>query len=121
MKTIEHTNALKEALALEVPSRELSLRRDPSVSKFWNDNSELLEAAWAEWELENKDNLLLPNESLLDPKLRKAINDAWENPEKEVAVADLWEEIIPGVYETQFFDLERLADFRTYLEDVVNS
>ena len=121
MKTIEHTNALKEALALGVPSRELSLRRDPSVSKFWNDNSELLEAAWAEWELENKDNLLLPNESLLDPKLRKAINDAWENPEKEVAVADLWEEIIPGVYETQFFDLERLADFRTYLEDVVNS
>ena len=121
MKTIEHTNALKEALALGVPSRELSLRRDPSVSKFWNDNSELLEAAWAEWELENKDNLLLPNESLLDPKLRKAINDAWENPEKEVAVADLWEEIIPGVYETQFFDLERLADFRKYLEDALNS
>ena len=121
MKTIEHTSALKEALALEVPTRELSLRRDPSVSKFWNDNRELLEAAWAEWEQENKDNLLLPDESLLDPKLRKAINDAWENPEKEVAVADLWEEIIPGVYETQFFDLERLADFRTYLEDVVNS
>lgn len=121
MKTIEHTNALKEALALEVPSRELSLRRDPSVSKFWNDNRELLEAAWAEWEQDNKDNLLLPDESLLDPKLRKAINDAWENPEKEVAVADLWEEIIPGVYETQFFDLERLADFRKYLEDAVNS
>lgn len=121
MKTIEHTNALKEALALEVPSRELSLRRDPSVSKFWNDNRKLLEAAWAKWEQENKDNLLLPDESLLDPKLREAINDAWENPEKEAAVADLWEEIIPGVYETQFFDLERLADFRKYLEDVVNS
>lgn len=121
MKTIEHTNALKEALALEVPSRELSLRRDPSVSKFWNDNRRLLETAWAEWEQENKDNLLLPDESLLDPKLRKAINDAWENPEKEIAVADLWLEIIPGVYETQFFDLERLADFRKYLEDAVNS
>lgn len=121
MKTIEHTNALKEALALEVPSRELSLRRDPSVSKFWNDNRELLEAAWAEWEQDNRDNLLLPDESLLDPKLRKAINDAWENPEKESAVADLWEEIIPGVYETQFFDVERLADFRKYLEDAVNS
>ncbi|MBU2921094.1 2OG-Fe(II) oxygenase [Winogradskyella psychrotolerans] len=121
MKTIEYTNALLEARALEVPSRELSLRRDASVSKFWNDNRKLLEEAWAEWELENKDNLLLPNESLLDPKLRKAINDAWENPEKENAVADLWEEIIPGVYETQFFDLERLADFRQYLEDVVNS
>lgn len=121
MKTITKTNALAEARALDVPSRELSLRRDPSVSKFWNDNRKLLEAAWAEWELENKDHLLLPDESLLDPKLRKAINDAWENPEKETAVADLWEEIIPGVYETQFFDLERLADFRKYLEDAVNS
>lgn len=121
MKTIEYTNALEQALALEVPSRELSLKRDPSVSKFWNDNRKLLEAAWAEWEQKNKDNLLLPDESLLDPKLRKAINDAWENPEKENVVADLWEEIIPGVYETQFFDLERLADFRKYLEDAVNS
>ncbi|MFY0714431.1 2OG-Fe(II) oxygenase [Seonamhaeicola sp. NFXS20] len=121
MKTITNTKALEQALALEVPSRELSLRRDSSVSKFWNDNRKLLEAAWAEWELENKDNLLLPDESLLDPKLRKAISDAWENPEKETAVADLWKEIIPGVYETQFFDLERLADFRKYLEDVVNS
>ncbi|TXE11572.1 2OG-Fe(II) oxygenase [Seonamhaeicola algicola] len=121
MKTIEYTNALQQALALEVPSRELSLRRDPSVSKFWNDNRKLLEAAWVQWEQKNKDNLLLPDESLLDPKLRKAINDAWENPEKENVVADLWEEIIPGVYETQFFDLERLADFRTYLEDAVNS
>lgn len=121
MKTITKTNALAEARDLDVPSRELSLRRDPSVSKFWNDNRKLLEAAWAEWELENKDHLLLPDESLLDPKLRKAINDAWENPEKETAVADLWEEIIPGVYETQFFDLERLADFRKYLEDAVNS
>ncbi|NJB35672.1 2OG-Fe(II) oxygenase [Croceivirga sp. JEA036] len=121
MKTLEHTNALAEARALEVPTRELSLRRDPSVAKFWNDNRKLLEAAWVEWEQKNKDNLLLPDESLLDPKLRKAINDAWENPEKENAVADLWEEIIPGVYETQFFDLERLADFRTYLEDAVKS
>lgn len=100
MKTLEHTNALTEARALEVPTRELSLRRDPSVSKFWNDNRKLLEAAWVEWEQKNKDNLLLPDESLLDPKLRKAINDAWENPEKENAVANLWEEIIPGVYET---------------------
>ena len=121
MKTIEHTNALAEARALEVPSRELSLRRDPSVSQFWNENRKLLEAAWAEWEIENKDDLLVPDETLLDPRLRKAIKEAWENPEKESAVANLWEEVIPGVYETQFFDLERLADFRKYLEDVVNS
>lgn len=81
----------------------------------------MLEAAWAEWEIENKDDLLIPDETLLDPRLRKAIKDAWENPEKESAVADLWEEIIPGVYVAQFFDLDRLADFRKYLEAVANS
>ena len=121
MKTIEHTNALAEARALEVPSRELSLRRDPSVSQFWNENRKLLEAAWAEWEIENKDDLLVPDETMLDPRLRKAIKDAWENPEKESAVADLWDEVIPGVYVAQFFDVDRLADFRNYLEAVANS
>lgn len=121
MKTITNTNALEQARALTQPTREASLKREPSVSHFWNSNRKLLEEAWATWEMENKDNLLIPDESLLDPKLRKAINDAWENPEKENAVADLWEEIIPGVYVAQFFDIERLAEFRKYLEDVVNA
>ncbi|MEM9527057.1 MAG: 2OG-Fe(II) oxygenase [Bacteroidota bacterium] len=64
---------------------------------------------------------MVPDETLLDPRLRKAVNEAWENPEKESAVADLWEEIIPGVYTAQFFDLERLAEFRNYLAAVANS
>ncbi|WP_234424301.1 2OG-Fe(II) oxygenase [Aquimarina sp. Aq107] len=64
---------------------------------------------------------MIPDETLLDPSLRQAINDAWENPEKENAVADLWKEIIPGVYSTQFFNLERLTDFRDYLEEVIKS
>ena len=117
----DNNKILVQALALETPSREASLRRDQSVSNFWNNNRKLLEEAWVDWEIENKDNLLIPDETLLDPRLRQAINDAWENPEKENAVADLWEEIIPGVYVAQFFDLERLADFRNYLEAVVNS
>ncbi|WP_452226888.1 2OG-Fe(II) oxygenase [Lacinutrix cladophorae] len=121
MKTITNTNALEQARALTQPTREASLKREPSVSHFWNSNRKLLEEAWATWEMENKDNLLIPDESLLDPELRKVINDAWENPEKENAVADLWEEIIPGVYVAQFFDVERLAEFRKYLEAVVNS
>ncbi|WP_249037443.1 2OG-Fe(II) oxygenase [Lacinutrix venerupis] len=58
---------------------------------------------------------------MLDPRLRKAIKDAWENPEKESSVADLWKEVIPGVYVAQFFDVDRLADFRNYLEAVANS
>lgn len=121
MKTKINKNALEQARALTQPSREASLKRDLSVSQFWNSNRKLLEEAWAAWEIENKDNLLIPDETLLDPRLRKAINEAWENPEKENAVADLWEEIIPGVYSAQFFDLERLAEFRKYLEAVVNS
>jgi len=114
-------NTLAQARALTLPSREASLNREPSVSHFWNSNRELLENAWAEWELENKESLLVPDETLLDPRLRIAIEDAWENPEKENAVADLWEEIIPGVYTAQFFDVERLAEFRNYLEAVANS
>ena len=114
-------NALTKALGLILPSREATLERDPSVAKFWNNNQELLKQAWSDWEQENKKQLLQPDVSLLDPKLRKAINEAWENPEKETQVADLWEEIIPGVYTAQFFDVNRLAYFRAYLEAVVNS
>ncbi|WP_408049167.1 2OG-Fe(II) oxygenase [Tenacibaculum halocynthiae] len=58
---------------------------------------------------------------LLDSNLRQVINEAWKNPEKENAVADLWKEIIPGVYSTQFFDVERLTEFRNYLEAIVSS
>lgn len=121
MKTITNNNALAQARALALPSREASLKREASVSKFWNSNRNLLENAWREWEIENEGNLPIPDETLLDPSLRKAINEAWKNPEKENIVADLWEEIIPGVYSTQFFDPERLAEFRNYLEAVVNA
>lgn len=114
-------NALAQARALPLPTREASLKREPSVAHFWRSNRELLEKAWTEWEVENKENLLIPDETLLDPRLRQAVNKAWGNPEKENAVADLWEEIIPGVYSTQFFDLERLAEFRNYLEAVATS
>jgi len=116
-----NNNALSRARALTQPSREASLKREASVSQFWNSNRKLLEDAWTAWEIESQDHLLIPDETLLDPRLRKAINEAWENPEKENAVADLWEEIIPGVFSAQFFDLERLAEFRKYLEAVANS
>lgn len=116
-----NNKALTEARSLELPSRQASLHREKSVSAFWNNNRDLLEQAWTEWELENKENLLIPDETLLDPRLRKAIKSAWENPDKEVDVANLWEEIIPGVYSTQFFDVERLAEFREYLEAVATS
>ena len=120
-KMKKNNNALAQVRGLTLPSREASLKREASVSHFWNSNRKLLEDAWAEWEIENKDSLLILDETLLDPRLRQAVKDAWENPKKENAVADLWEEIIPGVYSAQFFDLERLAEFRNYLEAVAHS
>ncbi|GAB3009304.1 hypothetical protein GCM10027284_29540 [Cyclobacterium sediminis] len=116
-----NNNALAQARALSLPPRKAALQREASVSLFWDNHREMLEDAWAAWEIENKNNLLIPDESLLDPRLRKAVNEAWEDPKKEQAVADLWEEIISGVYVAQFFDVDRLADFRQYLEAVANS
>lgn len=116
-----NNKALAQARALSFPSRQAALQREASVSLFWKNNRKLLEDAWAAWEFESEDSLLIPDESLLDPRMRKAINEAWENPGKEQAVADLWEEIIPGVYVAQFFDVDRLVDFRQYLEAVANS
>lgn len=116
-----NNSSLAQARALAVPSRKAMLHREPSVTQFWNNNRKLLVEAWAEWEIENRNELLVPDETLLDPHLRKAINEAWENPEKENIVADLWEEIMPGVYTAQFFDPKRLAEFRKYLEATVNS
>lgn len=120
MTQINHQlRALQQARALELPPREAMLQRDPSVQAFWDDNRKLLEQAWAEWESDA--NVLVPDETLLDSRLRQAINDAWQDPSKESAVADLWQEIIPGVYQAQFFDPERLADFREYLQATVDA
>lgn len=75
MKTKINKNALEQARALTLPTRKASLNREPSVSHFWNSNRNLLENAWAEWEIENKGNILIPDEKLLDPRLRKAIEE----------------------------------------------
>lgn len=112
---------LQQARALELPTREEMLRRDISVQQFWDQNRPLLEKAWAEWEVAEKDNLLTLDDSLLDPRLRKAVHEAWEDPSKELAVADLWEEVSAGVFKAQFFDPARLAEFRHYLEKVAGS
>lgn len=110
---------LQQAQDLALPSREAMLQRDPSVNAFWNNNRALLEQAWAQWE--GDADVLVPDESLLDSRLRQAINDAWQDPSKESGVADLWEEVIPGVYQAPFFDPERLADFRAYLAQAVEA
>lgn len=114
-------NHLQEARNLALPSREAMLQRDPSVDAFWNTNSDLLINAWTEWEETNTSHLLLPNSSLLDNNLREAVTEAWADPSKEFAVKDLFKEIIPDVYECQFFDPERLSHLRDYLEALWNA
>ncbi|MGY0583269.1 MAG: 2OG-Fe(II) oxygenase, partial [Paraglaciecola chathamensis] len=53
---------------------------------------------------------------LLDSRLREAVTQAWADPSKESAVVELMHEVAPDVFEFQFFDPQRLADLRAYLE-----
>ncbi len=112
---------LQRARALTLPSREATLTRSPSVQQFWDDNRHLLVDAWVEWEEQEQHNLLTPDASLLDSKLRDAVMQAWQDPTKELAVQDLWEEVSTDVFQCQFFDPQRLADLRTYLDSIADA
>ncbi|GGB55153.1 2OG-Fe(II) oxygenase family protein [Shewanella inventionis] len=111
-------NQLQQARAIALPSREAMLRRDPSVHQFWHTHKALFSDAWNEWQQTEQDNLLTLDSSLLDKRLRDAVTQAWQDPSKDVAVKELLQEVAPGVFELQFFDPERLADLREYLERV---
>lgn len=112
------THSLQLARALDRPGRDAMLRRDPSVHNFWNSNRQLLVEAWADWDATDADPSLALDESLLDPALRAAVAQAWQDPTTESAVSDLLTEAAPGVFSFQFFDPERLATLRDYLEEV---
>ena len=106
--------SLERARNVERPTREAQLQRAPSVQHFWDKNTNLFEAAWAEWEADAGLSSALDS-SLYAPKLRAAVEAAWDDPSKETAVKDLWVERFPGVYEAQFFDTEKLAVLRDYM------
>ena len=112
---------LQIARALALPSREAMLHRVPSVQQFWDQNKVTLADAWREWEDDAEGQLFTPDESLLDKRLRDAVEQAWNEPEKEFLVRNLWQEVAPDVFQCQFFDPERLADLRHYLNDVANA
>jgi hypothetical protein len=101
---------------LPLPSREAMLQREPSVQQFWDENKILLRDAWKEWEADTQEQLVLPDETLLNADLRHAISQAWEDPTTESLVKKLWQEVAPGVFQCQFFDPQRLADLRDYLD-----
>ncbi len=105
------------ARALELPSQDAMLNRDPSVLRFWSDAKDVLSAAWQEWE-ERQNGLPVLDDSLLDSKLRTVIEAAWQDPTKEVSVETLWNEVSPGVFKAQFFDPERLNHLRSYFDEI---
>ncbi|RBP83112.1 2OG-Fe(II) oxygenase [Marinomonas rhizomae] len=114
-------DSLAQARALTLPSRDSMLQRAPSVKHFWDSNTPLLTAAWKAWEENGEAPNLKPDTSLLDAKLRDAVEQAWQDPNKEAAVKDLWEEVSTGVYQAQFFDPQRLAELRQYLNAVADA
>jgi len=110
---------LQQARALKLPSREAMLQRAPSVQQFWHDHSVLLSNAWREWEAkETKNHSFTLDSSLIDKRLREAVMQAWEEPNKELAVRELLTEVAPDVFQFQFFDPDHLSDLRGYLETV---
>lgn len=113
---------LDQARQLELPARELMLRRDPSVHHFWNRNDGLLERAWEEWGKTEEGTSAPPlDASLIHPKLREAFEEAWKDPSKEHLVRDLWEEVVPGVYKCQFFDLEKIKVIKAYFDKAADA
>ncbi len=112
------SNQLERARALALPQREAMLRRDSSVEQFWTVNRALLVDAWSEWDETEATNAGALNSSLIHKDLRVAVTDAWDDPSKESAVRDLMQEPVEGVFSFQFFDPEKLADLRDYLEQV---
>lgn len=107
---------LQQARELELPSREAMLHRVPSVQRFWKDNRQLLSDAWREWEEDETDSLTLLDSPLIDARLRTAVRQAWENPEREVDVKALMTEVATDVYHFQLFDVERIVELRGMLE-----
>lgn len=112
---------LEMARALELPSREATLKRNFEAQDFWVRNKLLLTQAWQEWEENQQSSQFVLDDSLLDSQLRDAVNQAWQDPSNEGAVKKLWQEVSPGVYKCQFFDPERLTQLRDYLESTFNA
>jgi len=117
----QQLSPLERARALVLPSREAMLVRDPSVQQFWDNNRQLLIDAWAQWEQSEKASLLMPDDSLLDAKLRSAVRQTWDDPTKDIAVKDLWEEVSSDVFQCQFFDPKRLSELRNYLNELTDA
>ena len=63
--------SLQQARAVARPTREEMLNRDISVHHFWNQNRDLFESAWSQWQAENEAKLPQLDSSIFDPRLRR--------------------------------------------------
>ena len=79
------TTLLNKARAVSRPTRQAMLQRDPSVHHFWNENEKIFEQAWMEWEMAGGDNNITLDKTLYSPKLRRAIEQSWKDPTKEMS------------------------------------
>lgn len=114
-------NALSQALTLTLPTRNAVLQRAPSVQQFWHKHATLLEAAWHQWQNTEHAPTFKPSSDLIDQRLRTAVEQASQDPTQESFVKDLCQEVAPGVFKVQFFNSERLAELRTYLDTLANA
>lgn len=115
------TTSLELARTVARPTLEAMLERQPCVQAFWQENKSTFSKAWAEWEATGGGENIVLDGSLYAPDLREAVERSWANPMEEEAVKDLWTEVFPGVYKAQFFDLDRLAELRLYLDRVADA
>ena len=115
------SSALSAARTIERPTREAMLQRAPSVHQFWSQNRDLFSDAWKQWEASECAEPNSLDSSLYDEALRTAVELAWKDPNNESDVRALWKEVFPGVYEAQFFNPERLATLRDYLNRVADA
>jgi hypothetical protein len=97
------------------------LRRAPSVKQFWDSNAQLLSEAWNTWDSARDIEESILDLSLLDSRLRQAIERAWQEPGHEHRVKELWEEVSDGVFQAQFFDPNKLSELRQYLNAAAES
>ena len=115
------TNVLSKARDVIRPTRDEMLQRAPSVNQFWTENKSVFESAWTQWEAEGADGKVALDRSFYAPEMRHAIEQSWDDPTKEGLVNDLWTEVFPDVYEAQFFDPQKLATLREYLDHVAEA
>lgn len=111
---------LESARRLHLPTYQEMLQRDRKVYDFWNENESTLEEAWKEWNKNDEEAVALPalDASIISPKLRAAVEAVWKDPssENERIIKELWEEVAPGVFAIQFFDLEELTKLRQWFD-----